>query len=282
MMTAPLFKQVFKSLVLSALAVLGFSLGPAQAAGKSAEPVKLCAVTQLYDSVEMIRRISPISFKPYYGTENEIYALLSNREGQCDLILSSSERLPITLIRAELADPVTMSAFTRAPLILWSADPQYFRDGVEKIIRKEIKSIAIPDARLTPAGFAASQITKDKAFPTDYLRNSIYRAPHEYQIYGMVSAGYVECGFITKPLIASLTREAQGSYWEVPRGYHPDILYYSVLAKQNPRKTQAQRLAQLFSQDEKFQEILNASGFAPLNIDNEPYRQLLPGFKARR
>lgn len=269
-----------KLIKISSLLCLSLLLSANSFAKEQESPkLQVCAVTQLYESLEQIKKHSTIPFEAFYGTANEIYAKIANNEKVCDVVLSSDERLPLTLVRSDKADAVTMEPFTRAPLILWSQDPLYFKDGIKVITKQKIKSLALADPRLTPVGYATHLIVSNKAFKTSYLKDHIYRASHEYQILGMLSAGYVECGFITKPLISSKTKIANGSYWEVPRAYHPDLLYYSIILKNTSQKEMAQNFTLQLAHNENWQDILNAFGFASLKIDNEPYRMLLPGFK---
>ena len=90
-------------------------------------PIKVCAVPQLYAALSTLQGKTKIDFEPRFATNNELYALLSNTNTEqlpqlCDLLLSADERLPISLVRTNRALASSLVPFTRAPLVLWSAD----------------------------------------------------------------------------------------------------------------------------------------------------------------
>lgn len=246
-------------------------------------PLQVCAVPQLYHPLLKAQKISNVAYEPVFAAPLELYAKISNREIKCDVLLSFDERMPVQLIRASLVDPVSLMPFTRAVLILWSSDPALFARGVDPVVKRKLKSLAAPKRALTPAGFAASEVLSAKAFPTAYLKDKIYRGSHEYQVMAMAEGGHVQAGFITLPLLYDeLGNLRPGSYWQVPRGYHADLLYYACIFKGSARIDEAKQFIGFLKDNEKAQEILNSYGFAPLNIDNEPYRQLLPGYDYKK
>ncbi len=240
--------------------------------------LKICAVPQLYDSLELIREHSPVPVATFAGTSSELYAKISNKELSCDVLLSSDERLPITLIRASIADAASLQPFTRAPVILWSYDPQYFKEGFEVIAKKPIGSLSVPDERLTPPGFAATEILSSKDFPLNYPEGMIFKGRHEYQVYAMLKEGSVECGFITKPLIAAKSIEEKGSFIEIPRDLHSDIFYYAVVLSSSDNKDEAASFISWLRHDTKAAQILKSMGFAGINPDDEPINALPDDF----
>lgn len=94
-----------------------------------ADTLKICAVPQLYLALEHLHGVLPYDFEARYntpGTWEEQLSASADTTQECDLLLSSDERLPITLIRAKKGLGSAMLPFTRAPLVLWSADPALF------------------------------------------------------------------------------------------------------------------------------------------------------------
>lgn len=270
-------QMLYALLTLSALC----PFVPSQAAASEGK-LQICAVTQLYDVLEDLKPLAPQAFESHVGTSEELYALIANGDLRCDVLLSSDERLPVTLVRAAKADALTLKPFTRAELILWSPDKNFFKDPVAKLMERNLRSLAYPDARLTPVGFAAHELLTDRQFPGSYLKDRLYVASQEYAVQGMVEAGYVECGFITRPLITGPDKQPAGSYWLVPRGYYPDLLYYSIILEDSAKRESALAFTAWLRQDVTVEDRLSERGFAPLLIDNEPYRELLPHFKIRR
>lgn len=95
----------------------------------SAAELKVCAVPQLYLALEHLHGVLPHDFTARYDTPSALAERLmaaADTTTECDLLLSSDERLPITLIRAKKGLGSAMLPFTRAPLVLWSADPALF------------------------------------------------------------------------------------------------------------------------------------------------------------
>lgn len=112
-----------------------------------ADTLKICAVPQLYLALEHLHGVLPYDFEARYntpGTWEEQLSASADTTQECDLLLSSDERLPITLIRAKKGLGSAMLPFTRAPLVLWSADPA--------LLAGQRLSAAPSDAPDRPAG----------------------------------------------------------------------------------------------------------------------------------
>ena len=180
--------------------VTAFFASPLQAS-----EVKVCAVPQVYGALEALHEISPVDYSTRYGTANDILSWITNAQEHCDLVISSDEKLPILLIRAQKAQPASLHSFIRAPLLLWSADPRVLDSSLKVIREKKLKSLCVPRAELTPVGFATKMILAKKEFPTSYLEGKIYRTDQEYQCFSLIKSATVQSGFITKPLVISAT-----------------------------------------------------------------------------
>lgn len=275
--------------ILKFISIAAFALGANQAvaAGNNAalasaesaqhpqnQVIKVCAVPQLYQAVNMMQNVSKVRFEASFATGTELYAMIANAPENntvaiCDVILSSDERLPISLIRAQRAVGSSMIPFARTPLVFWSRDPNLFttakgHDPSSLLKSQQIKSIAIAAPELTPVGFATSQLLKKDEFNTSYLKDKTYKSDHEYQVYSMVSNGNVQAGIISKPLVAQITRELNGSFYEVPRAMHSDIQYYAVLLEQSKSNLNARIFIGLLQKDPKIHEILNITGFSSI------------------
>ena len=238
--------------------------------------IKVCAVPQLYQAVNLMQNVSKIKFEPTFATANELYAMVANAPENntvavCDVVLSSNERLPISLIRSQRAVGSSMVPFAIAPLVFWSRDPELFSskgNTAQNLLRKhQIQSLALASASQTPVGFATAQLLKNSAFNTTYLKDKTYKSEHEYQVYSMVSNGNVQVGIVTKPLVAQITRELNGSYYEVPRNLHSDIQYYAVLMEQSKTNRKAKAFIGRLIKDKRIQEVLHITGFSPITTD---------------
>lgn len=241
----------------------------------SPNKVKICSVVQLYSTMTALQHVAPYKFDLVFDTPTDLYARIANNELQCDLLLSSDERLPITLIRGGKGQASGMVPFAIAPLILLAKDPNLFKYNLNAISKKQLKSLALPDARLTPVGFATHQIVKTSAFPTEYLKSKIYRADQEYQILSLISNGYVQAGFVTLPLYKDLENPQDYSYWLIPRKYYPDIFYYVLLLKNAVNNNNAINIMRYLVENPQVVKILKQYGFEdPNNISNEKPQKL--------
>lgn len=240
------------------------------------EVIKVCAVPQMYQAINLMQNVSKIKFEPTFATANELYAMVANAKDNntiavCDVLLSSDERLPISLIRSQRAVGSSMVPFAIAPLVFWSRDPDLFsgkNNSPQNLLRKQqIKSLALSTPNLTPVGFATAQLIKNPSFNTAYLKDKTYKSEHEYKVYSMVSNGNVQVGIITKPLVAQITRELNGSYYEVPRNLHSDIQYYAVLMEQSKTNNKAKAFIGSLVKDKRIQEVLHITGFSPITLE---------------
>ena len=249
----------------------------------ASEPkLQVCATAHMYNALEALTPKVPVAFEAHYTTASNIYTGIINNNLKCDVIISPDERLPISLIRLNKTSPASFIPFTRAKLILWSANPRLFNGNISAVYDKKLKSLAIPDPRLTPVGFAAKQIVANKGFPTEYIKNKIFYPEHEYQVHSMVANQNVEAGFITMPLISSKTKTVNGSYWVVPRDYYPDILYYTLIIDESPKRNDALAFTRFLRESDEAQTLLEAFGFASLNPTEEGELDLrLPGWQSK-
>lgn len=245
--------------------LLVLALGLA-AALPAASEVKICAAVQTYSVLESVKEHAPVKFSVSYGTAEDLEALLADPASKCELLISSDERLPIIQIRSDRAAPTVNSVpLARAPLILWSADPKLLDAKAAAVTKKKLKSLALPRAELTPVGYATSLIVSKKSFPTNYLKNSIYRAEQEYQVYALVEGGNVQAGFLTKPLIMDENGHPRGSYWEIPREDYPDLYYYLTPLNAAEGKNDVADLAAYLKSSPEVAEDFEAAGFASID-----------------
>lgn len=263
------YKFTKNTSILLMLVIASLSLNLAQAADKEA-PVKVCAVPQLYNALNFLNRQDP-KVTLYFATANEIYALASNHEGICDVILSSDERLPITLIRAQKAVASSLLPFARVPLVFWTKDAKLIatKQPLDKLIRNQkVKSLAIAKANLTPVGFASNEVLKQPSLNLAYLKNNTYKSDQEYQVYSMVEQGNVEVGLISYPLVASIEQKDNGLIYLVPRHMYPDIQYYAVIMTKSKDHQPSRDFIKRLISDPKTQDKLQAFGFYPLTPDD--------------
>lgn len=202
----------------------------------ASDKIVVCGVPQVYSAVMSIKDFSPVEYDTYFGTQDEIEERVLSNNGTCTLILTDEEKLPLSLLRANKTSVDAVKQFIKAPLILWTKNKRLLLDDVRPIVKKKLKSIAIPKPQLTAVGFSATEVAKRNNFPTEYLKkkNKIYRPNSEFQAYVFARSGKIQTAFITKPLIMRNGRST-GSYWFIPRDYYSPIYYYIISTENSKR-----------------------------------------------
>lgn len=223
--------------------------------------VTVCASTQTYSALEAVKEHSPTEITSKYAAGEDLEALLAEDNNHCELVISADEKLPVLLVRAGKTSASSMSVLVRAPLILWSADPTLLDNKASAVANKKLKSLALPNAKLTPVGYATSKIVSRKNFPTNYLKGRIYRTEHEYQVLSLVESGNVQAGFLTRPLILDKTGHMRGSFWQTPKELYPELDYYLVILKDAEKKSDVQRLANYLKSNEQVMGDFIKAGF---------------------
>lgn len=264
-----MFVRLLSACLMFAVSMAAGSV-PAHA---SAPELRVCAVPQLHSAMNYLSTRNSIKFTLISGSSSALLDALLNDDGMCDVLLSSDERLPITLIRAGKAVGSSMIAFTRAPLVVWSQNPEMFKavtgDFFRDFSQAPLTSAAVARPELTPPGFAANYLFKDNAAFFAGRTGRLYTVSNEYQVYSIVLAGNVDAGFVTRPLIIKNgTDEAvSGSFLEVPRRMYPDIQYYALLLESAPHRKLAQDFIRQLHSDRNLHQTLRAFGFASLAPD---------------
>lgn len=242
------------------------------AADKKAEEVKpeitVCAVPQLYTALGRLQLSSPVKFEAKIYTSSDLYAELANStEHTCDVLLSSDERLPLKLSNTGKLEAHRMQPFAKVKLLLWSPNPRLISQNTAEQLftKKRLKSVALARAELTPVGFAANEVLRQPKLKAKFLRDHTYRGINEYQVYAMVNEGNVEAGFVTTPLVLTLTRQMNGSYWVVPEEYYPTIQYYATIMNGDEVPfDKAEQFINFIKTDKKAVDLLEALGFYPI------------------
>lgn len=261
------------SRLLKVLGCLGVLMSPisafaADSAAADNKILQVCAVPQMHNSLVRLQQTSPVKFDLHTATATELYAELSNStEHKCDVVLSSEERLAIQLAGIGKTDKAHIQPFAKVKLLVWAANPRLIdsAEGAKIFIEQKIKSIALAKGELTPVGYASREVLKRPELKAKFLDDHTYRADNEYQVYSMVQEGHVDAGFVTSPLVMTLTRQANGSYWVIPEDYYPTIQYYaSIMTDKDTKTEEAKQFVEFLKNDPKAGALLEALGLYKL------------------
>lgn len=229
-----------------------------------AAPIKVCAVTQLYGFLSELKQTYQLDV--YIDTASDLYSAIANNEKQCDILLSYDEKLPISLIRSNKAHGASLVPIAKTSLIVLAQDPKLFANNSNQaIIKHQLKSLAIADTRLTPVGFATHEVVKKASFPTNYLKDKIYRAEHEYQILSMIINKHVQTGIVSLVAFKGIDKQNQYSYYLIPQKDYPELLYYAVLFKDSINKNDVINFLKDLRANTKLNNIYLKYGLKSLN-----------------
>lgn len=231
---------------------------------QAAPAINVCAVTQLYSFLMDLKNIYNLNL--YIDTASDLYADIANNNTQCDIVLSYDEKLPINLIRSNKAHAASLVPIAKTLLIVLAHDPKLFANNNKTpIVKQRLKSLALADTRLTPVGFATHEVVKSSNFPTQYLKDRIYRADHEYQVLSMLINKHVQTGIVSLVTFKGIDNQNQYSYYIIPQQEYPELLYYALLAKDSVNKNHVIKLFKDLKTNATVQALYLKHGLISLN-----------------
>jgi molybdate transport system substrate-binding protein len=174
-----------------------------------------------------------------YGATGKFYAQIANG-APFDVFLSADDEAPAKLEKEGFAVAGSRFTYATGRLVLWSAKPALVDEKAAVLMRNDFKHLAIASPKLAPYGAAAMEaLTKIGMLPL--LQPTLVTGESIGQVFGMVSSGNAELGFLAMSQVFEDGKLKSGSAWVVPANFHSPIKQDAVLlakARSNPAALQ--------------------------------------------
>ena len=192
------------------------------------------------------------------GSTGKFYAQIING-APFDVFLSADDETPFRLEKEGFAVAGTRFTYATGRLVLWSASPARVDDKGAVLARHDFKYLAIAAPKAAPYGAAAMEaMTKLGVLPQ--LQTKLVTGESIGQVFGMVSTGNADLGFVAMSQVFEGGKLNGGSAWVVPANLHSPLTQDAVLlvrGKANPAALQL--LTYLKSAQAK--AIMNSFGY---------------------
>lgn len=161
-----------------------------------------------------------------FGSSGQFYAQIANG-APFGVFLSADRERPETAEAEGLAVAGSRFTYATGRLVLYSRTPGLV-DGRGAVLRtRRFEKLAIADPKTAPYGAAAME-TMRKLGLREALAPRLVQGSSITQAYQFVRSGAAEVGFVA---LSQVAREAGGSRWTVPAGFHSPIEQQAVLLK---------------------------------------------------
>lgn len=238
-------------LVLSLLLATGTTL---------AGEVRLAIATNFHDAAERLAarfaEATGHSSRISYGSTGKLYAQI--RHGApFDVFLAADQERPRLMEQNGSGVPGTRFTYAVGKLVLWSPDPQAFKDPVAFLRAGDFRRLAIANPGTAPYGLAARQTLENFGlWPT--LESRLVRGESIAQTFQFVATGNAKAGFVA--LAQLRDNQNGGARWEVPDIYHEPIAQQAILLERG-RDNDAARAWLDFLASGEAQDIIRQYGY---------------------
>ena len=179
----------------------------------------------LADIVAAFQRQNPdVKVEVVYGSSGNFYSQLSSR-APFDLFLSADLDYPRRLVEQGLATPNSEFSYAVGGLVLWvrKASPILVdKLGIEALLDRSVRKIAIANPRHAPYGRAAEAALK-KLGVYENVKDKLVYGENIIQTAQFVESGAADIGLISHSLAAAGPLRDEGRSWEVPADSYPSL-----------------------------------------------------------
>jgi len=179
-----------------------------------------------------------------------------------DILLSADMRYPQELFMQQLTIGKP-KAYATGRLVLWTHE-QTLLTLPASLSDSEIKHIALANPKTAPYGRAAME-TLEKLGLAQALQNKLVFGESVAQTNQFIYSEAAELGFTAKSSVMAPHLKDQGSWIDIPVGYHDPIVQGVVLLKSRKAQETNARQFHEFLFSEAAKEILNKFGYASIN-----------------
>ncbi len=161
------------------------------------------------------------------GSTGKLYAQI--RHGApFDLFLAADAERPRRLEREGATVPGSRYTYAVGRLVLWSAGPARFDDGLAWLQAGGFRRLALANPKTAPYGRAAREFLEKQGL-WRHLAGRLVRGESVAQAYQFVASGNADAGLVALAQVRAGGH--RGSLWPVPAGDHGPIVQQVVLLK---------------------------------------------------
>ncbi|MCW8918143.1 MAG: molybdate ABC transporter substrate-binding protein [Gammaproteobacteria bacterium] len=192
-----------------------------------------------------------------FGSTGKLYAQIVHG-APFDLFLAADAAQPRRLESDGLAVAGSRFTYARGRLVLWSAQPELFTDGVAFLRRGEFRRLAIANPQTAPYGAAARQLLQRLGvWPA--LSAKLVRGDSIAQAFQFTATGNAELGLVAASQVRAWARP--GSIWLVPESMHQPIVQQAVLLRRGEESVAAQDFMR-FLRGSEARTVIRDHGYA--------------------
>jgi molybdate transport system substrate-binding protein len=214
------------------------------------------------DIVAAFERQNPdVKVEVTYGSSGNFYSQLSSR-APFDLFLSADLDYPRRLVEQGLATPNSEFSYAVGGLVLWvrKASPIALEKlGIEALLDRSVRKIAIANPRHAPYGRAAEAALK-KLGVYENVKDKLVYGENIIQTAQFVESGAADIGLISHSLASAAPLRDEGRSWEVPADSYPSLEQGGVILSWAQDRQTAEALRGFILGDSG-KEILHRYGF---------------------
>lgn len=229
-----------------------------------AQEITVAAAADLHSAMDEIvshfRSESSARLKVTYGSSGNFYQQIQSG-APFDLFFSANTDYPKRLESAGLIVPGTYYEYARGKLVLLvsSASTIDLKKGLQVLLDRSIKKIAIADPNHAPYGQAAvAALKKENLY--DKVSPKLVTGENISQAASFVLSGAADVGIIAMSLAVTPASQSQVRFVEIPADEYPPIQQACVIL----RSSKDQKLARQFEsyvQGPEAAKILQRYGF---------------------
>lgn len=240
---------------------LMLALSLLMAAGTTtAGDVRLAIAANFHDAAERLAtqftETTGHSTRISYGSTGKLYAQI--RHGApFDVFLAADTERPQLMEQNGSGVSGTRFTYAVGRLVLWSPDPEAFRDARAFLASGNFHRLAIANPKTAPYGLAARQTLEHLGHWTN-LENRLVRGESIAQTLQFVATGNAKAGFVAMAQL--LDDHEGGARWKVPATHHEPIAQQAILLERGQGNDAARAWLDFLGSTEA-QDIIRQYGY---------------------
>ncbi|MCK0105905.1 molybdate ABC transporter substrate-binding protein [Marinobacter sp. S0848L] len=191
-----------------------------------------------------------------FGSTGKLYAQIRHGAPYDAFMAADAER-PRLLADQGLAVAGSQIPYAEGRLVLWSRDPNLFRDGRE-YLNSQPQRLAIGNPKTAPYGIAAIEVLENLGL-AGALSPKLVSGDSIAQTFQFIATGNARAGFVAQAQVRAYNDE-EGSAWQVPKTLHKPISQHAVLLNRGHRNAAAHDWM-AFLNGAKAQAIIREDGY---------------------